>query len=84
MGKFPWPWQGFSARPVTFPKRLEELSPEYLTPIPRDVFVDRSLYFSRLRDGEVMVYSVGPNLNDDGGNSTRNLDLVLRMNLPSK
>ncbi len=75
---------GYQRDTGNFPQRLEELSPQYLRPIPRDVFVDRSLYFTKQRDGSIIVYSVGPNLNDDGGNAAGNRDIVLRMNVPVK
>ncbi len=84
LGEISLALSGFQRDTGNFPQRLDELSPQYLRPIPRDVFVDRSLYFTKLRDGSVMVYSVGPNLNDDGGNATGNRDIVLRMNVPMK
>jgi hypothetical protein len=49
-----------------WPDRLDELAPAYLKPVPLDPFDGRPLRFKRLPDG-VLVYSVGPDEQDDGG-----------------
>jgi hypothetical protein len=52
----------------SFPPRLADLSPTYLTTIPKDVFIDSDLHYFR-RDGGYLLYSVGMNCRDDGGTS---------------
>jgi hypothetical protein len=49
-----------------WPESLEELVPAYLRAVPLDPFDGRPLRFRRLADG-VVVYSVGPDGTDDGG-----------------
>ena len=51
-----------------YPATLSELSPDYLREIPADNFTDRPLIYSRTAAGYVL-YSVGPNMLDDGGNN---------------
>jgi hypothetical protein len=52
-----------------FPETLSELSPEILKKIPVDPFTGQPLIYKR-RDSGIMVFSVGSNLRDDGGNGT--------------
>jgi len=49
-----------------YPKKLSELSPKYLAKVPRDVFADGDFNYQVTKDG-YLVYSVGPNGRDDGG-----------------
>ncbi len=49
-----------------WPDDLEELVPAYLSEVPRDPFDGRPLRYKRLADG-VLVYSVGPDGQDDCG-----------------
>ena len=44
--------------------------PRYLDTIPTDPFDGHSLRY-RLKDGGAVVYSIGPNLRDDGGEKIR-------------
>ena len=63
-----------------YPAKLSGLSPDYLAAIPLDRFVDRPLVYRREGSGCV-VYSVGPNMVDDGGrggDKSRN-DIVIRL-----
>jgi hypothetical protein len=64
------------------PARLEDLTPEYLPRVPADPFDGKPLRLKR--DGkDVIVYSVGPDGQDDGGTRwdvTKNRgDLVFRL-----
>lgn len=49
-----------------YPERLEALSPRYLPELPQDVFTGESLQY-RTTAGGYLLYSVGPNGEDDGG-----------------
>jgi hypothetical protein len=49
-----------------WPDSLEQLVPEYLTAVPTDPFLDMPLRYRR-ETGGVVVYSVGPDDQDDGG-----------------
>ncbi len=48
------------------PLQLEELVPDYLPSIPIDPFNENALGYCPV-DGVFTVYSVGPDLDDDGG-----------------
>jgi len=49
-----------------WPKELTELVPDYLPAVPTDPFDGRPMRYRPLSDG-VIVYSVGPDGQDDGG-----------------
>jgi hypothetical protein len=49
-----------------YPEKLEALTPDYLATIPKDRFSDGSLIY-RLEPKGYVLYSVGPNMKDDGG-----------------
>ena len=49
-----------------YPAKLRDLSPKYVATIPKDRFTDGDLHYS-LQDGGYLLYSVGPNGQDDGG-----------------
>ena len=49
-----------------YPAALGTLAPEFLPSVPVDVFNGQPLHYRRVPGGAV-VYSVGPNLKDDGG-----------------
>jgi hypothetical protein len=53
-----------------WPDRLDELVPGYLSKIPTDPFDGQRLRYKRLSDS-VVVYSVGPDRIDDGGQIER-------------
>jgi hypothetical protein len=53
-----------------WPDSLPSLVPEYLAGVPLDPFDAKPLRYLRLKDG-VMIYSVGPDEKDDGGNLDR-------------
>jgi hypothetical protein len=56
----------YRAEKERWPDRLDELGPAYLKAVPLDPFDTRPLRYKRLPDG-VLVYSVGPDGQDDGG-----------------
>jgi len=53
-----------------WPERLEDLVPDYLAAVPADPFDGRPLRLRRLPDG-IVVYSVGPDRQDDSGKLDR-------------
>jgi hypothetical protein len=53
-----------------WPASIEELVPHYLKAVPTDPYDGQPLRYKRLADG-VLVYSVGPDLQDDGGARNR-------------
>jgi hypothetical protein len=56
----------FRQQKGTLPKRLEELTPQLLKAVPLDPYVGKPLRYKRL-DHRVIVYSVGPDMIDNGG-----------------
>jgi len=65
-----------------FPKKLAELTPKLLEQVPADPFTGEPLIYRRTEDGYVL-YSVGPDLEDDGGveneDDREEGDLVVRV-----
>jgi ABC-type transport system involved in multi-copper enzyme maturation permease subunit len=53
-----------------WPESLADLTADLLTKIPRDPYLGTPLRYRRLSDG-VVIYSVGPDGNDDGGKIAR-------------
>jgi hypothetical protein len=49
-----------------YPEKLTELSPKYIERIPKDVFSNGEMHYSR-HDRGYLLYSVGQNGRDDGG-----------------
>ncbi len=49
-----------------WPQPLQEIVPNYLEKLPDDPFGDGPLLYRRTKEG-VVIYSVGPNEKDDGG-----------------
>ena len=49
-----------------YPVQLEQLVPKYLAKIPEDLFVGKPVRYRRQAQG-YLLYSVGPNQKDDGG-----------------
>ena len=50
-----------------WPARLEELTPKLIASVPLDPYDGKPLRYRRVKDG-VIVYSVGPDGKDNGGN----------------
>jgi len=69
-----------------WPAALDELVPEYVTKLQRDPFDLQPLRLARRDDG-IVIYSVGPNQTDDGGDvvpgaglaKTRGRDIGIRL-----
>ncbi len=60
-----------------YPEKLEMLKPEFLKQIPLDAFIDLPLHYQVRPDG-YLLYSVGPNRKDDGGQPRKgNLDDIV-------
>jgi hypothetical protein len=53
-----------------WPERSDELVPRYLPAVPTDPFDGQPLRWRRLPDG-IVIYSVGPDRTDNGGNVDR-------------
>lgn len=51
-----------------FPHTLAALVPDYLTAVPLDPFTDDQPLIYRLDRSTFIIYSVGPDMHDDGGN----------------
>jgi len=60
----------YHAERGTFPARLADLAPKHLAKVPRDCFADAELVYRRTDDG-YLLYSLGPNGEDDGGRNWR-------------
>lgn len=50
-----------------YPETLDALTPQYLSNIPNDVIDGKPLHYRRTPDGKYLLYSVGWNEKDDGG-----------------
>jgi hypothetical protein len=50
-----------------YPVRLEELTPDLLAKVPIDFMDGRPLRYRREDDGTFLLYSIGPDGRDDGG-----------------
>jgi hypothetical protein len=50
----------------SYPAKLADLTPKYVTEVPKDIFADADLHYAR-EGGGYLLYSVGPNGKDDGG-----------------
>lgn len=59
----------FKSRTGEYPENLQALVPALLTDVPIDPFTGDPLVYRREGEGFI-VYSLGSNLNDDGGRST--------------
>ena len=51
----------------SLPETLTALSPEFLNTVPVDVFDGKPLRYRREQDGRYLLYSIGWNEKDDGG-----------------
>lgn len=50
-----------------FPEKLEQLSPQFIATVPLDPMVNQPFHYRRTDDGWFLLYSVGLNGTDDGG-----------------
>ena len=63
-----------------FPESLNALAPHFIGEIPHDVINGQPLHYRRTKDGQFVLYSVGLNETDDGGQVglAKNGDLDIR------
>jgi hypothetical protein len=50
-----------------FPESLDVLAPQFIAKLPHDVINGQPLHYRRTSDGQFLLYSVGWNETDDGG-----------------
>ncbi len=50
-----------------FPESLDALAPQFIAKLPHDVINGQPLHYHRTSDGQFVLYSVGWNETDDGG-----------------
>lgn len=50
-----------------YPETLDALAPQFIAQIPHDVIGGKPLHYSRKDDGKFLLYSIGWNETDDGG-----------------
>jgi len=50
-----------------YPESFDVLSPQFITKLPHDVINGQPLHYRRTSDGQFVLYSVGWNETDDGG-----------------
>lgn len=78
--------EAYRADRGAYPDSLEPLAPKYMAEIPKDLFTDQPLKYSKTADG-YRFYSVGDNEQDEEGRSfdddPRGDDLVVRMPVPA-
>jgi hypothetical protein len=58
-----------------WPERLDDLVPDYLPAVPTDPFDGQPLRLRRTDDG-LMIYSIGPDGTDNGGNLDRKSEVM--------
>jgi len=67
----------------TLPENFDKLTPDYIETIPTDPFDGKPLRMIRTNEGGAILYSVGPDLKDDGGavmdDKKRTGDMVFRL-----
>lgn len=50
-----------------YPEKLDALTPQFIANIPHDIIGGQPLHYRRTADGKFLLYSVGWNEKDDGG-----------------
>ncbi len=50
-----------------YPETLDSLAPQFITQVPHDIINGQPLHYRRTDDGQFVLYSVGWNETDDGG-----------------
>ncbi|MHC4563310.1 MAG: hypothetical protein ACYS8X_11115 [Planctomycetota bacterium] len=71
----------YKAERGDWPADLAALAPEYVAAIPADRFTGEALRYVRGEDG-VTIYSLGPNMTDDGGVNVMELPFGERDGIP--
>jgi len=51
------------------PSGLDVLVPDYIQEVPVDVFSGKPLFYFLGQDGQILLYSIGRNMKDDGGST---------------
>jgi hypothetical protein len=64
----------YQLKPGTYPAELSALKPEFLREVPRDPMDGKPLRYRLNPDGSFLLYSVGDDGVDDGGNTTPSPD----------
>lgn len=59
----------YQLRHKGLPDRLEALVPEFLATVPRDWYAETPLHYRTKPDGSFLLYSVGPDGEDNGGDA---------------
>jgi hypothetical protein len=54
----------------SFPEKLSDLVPEFLAAVPHDPVDGQSLRYQKKSAGTYLLYSIGENAKDDGGDPT--------------
>ncbi len=68
-----------------WPEQLADLSPDYLEEIPQDPFTGEAMKYVTIDEG-IKIYSLGPNMTDDGGldekqtDDSENAAIVIELN----
>jgi hypothetical protein len=57
-----------------YPEELDALAPQFIKKIPHDIIGGQPLHYRRTDDGKFLLYSVGWNETDDGGQASTALD----------
>jgi len=57
----------FRLKNGSYPEKLEQLVPEFVNKTPADIVTGEQLKYHRTDDGHFVLYSVGWNKTDDGG-----------------
>lgn len=60
----------------SLPEHLDELVPEFLPALPKDIIAHEAFRYRRTSDDKYMLYSVAMNLVDEGGKTDANEDWV--------
>ena len=55
-----------------YPDSLEQLVPDFVQKLPRDLIGGQPLKYRRTADGKFLLYSIGWNEKDDGGDPDKN------------
>jgi hypothetical protein len=73
---------GHRAEKGQFPDSLAVLAPAYMKEVPKDLFTDGPLVYRKTQKG-YLLYSLGPNMKDDGGKtmeeSQESFDIVVKV-----
>jgi len=67
----------YKARHQKYPDSLSELAPSIIAQVPLDPFSDQMFIYKIDQDQKILLYSVGENLKDDGGNERNFNDIVI-------